>query len=91
MATYEDGDWRELFDVALFEPNRSKMRQSIERATHAIQSRLDALRGVQNEPGQAISENIALRDALATLAKLQQLAHSPRPSARVRGEDRAAG
>jgi hypothetical protein len=28
MATYDTGNWRELFDVALFEPNRVKLRQT---------------------------------------------------------------
>ena len=36
MAT-KDGDWRDLFDVALFEPNRTKLRQCIEHAKHAIE------------------------------------------------------
>jgi hypothetical protein len=38
MPTVDTGDWHELFDVALFEPNKSKLRQRIEHARHAISS-----------------------------------------------------
>src|SRR5260370_26641555 len=68
MAANDMGDWRELFDVALFEPNRVKLRQRIERANDAINTRIDALMTDQNENGGGISEYIALRDALTTLA-----------------------
>lgn len=92
MATNQDADWRELFDVALFEPNRVKLRQRITQARQAINNRLDALMKDQNDPGRGISEQIALRDALSTLAELQKLAYAPRPSASVGREgDRAAG
>ena len=70
MATHEAGDWRELFDVALFEPSRAKLRQRIEHARHAINSRLDALMKDQNESRGVIAERIALRDALTTLTEL---------------------
>jgi hypothetical protein len=86
MATNDTDDWRELFDVALFEPNRVKLRHRIEHAKHAINNRLDALRKDQNEDGRSMSEYIALRDALATLADLYKIAYAQKPSARVSGE-----
>jgi len=43
MATHDTSNWRELFDVALFEPNRIKLRQRIEHARDAINNRVDAL------------------------------------------------
>ena len=92
MATNDTGDWRELFDVALFEPNRVKLRQRIEHARHAINNRLDALMKDRNENGRSISEQIALRDALTTLAELHKIAYARKPSVRVSGEGgRAAG
>jgi hypothetical protein len=91
MATNDTGDWRELFDVALFEPNRVKLRQRIEHARHAINNRLDALMKDQNENGRSISEHIALRDALATLADLYKIAYARKRSANVGGEGAAAG
>jgi hypothetical protein len=85
-------DWHELFDVALFEPNRIKLRQRIEHAKHAINDRLHALMKDQNENGRSISERIALRDALTTLAELHKIAYTGKPGGRVGGErGRAAG
>ncbi len=43
MATKITRDWRDLFDIALFEPNRAKLRTCIEHAKRAIRNRLDAL------------------------------------------------
>jgi len=86
MAANDMGDWRELFDVALFEPNRVKLRQRIERANDAINTRIDALMKDQNENGGGISEYIALRDALTTLADLYKIAYARKPSASVSGE-----
>jgi hypothetical protein len=92
MAANDTGDWRELFDVALFEPNRVKLRQRIEHARQAINNRLDALMKDQNENGRSISEHIALRDALTTLADLYKIAYARKPSVSVGGEGgRAAG
>ena len=92
MATNGTGDWRELFDVALFEPNRVKLRQRIEKARHAINNRLHALIKDQDENGGTISEHIALRDALTTLAELHKIIYARKPSASVSGEGgRAAG
>jgi len=88
MATNDMGDWRELFDVALFEPNRVKLRQRIERATDAINKRIDALTKDQNENEGGISEYIALRDALTTLADLHKIVYARKPSASISGQER---
>jgi len=86
MAANDTGDWRELFDVALFEPNRVKLRQRIERAKDAINTRIDALMKDQNENGGGISEYIALRDALTTLADLYKIAYAQKPGVSVSGK-----
>jgi len=52
MATYDASNWRELFDVALFEPNRVKLRQRIEHARHATNNRRDALMKDQSQAGE---------------------------------------
>jgi hypothetical protein len=84
------GDWRELFDVALFEPNRVKLRRRIERAKQAINNRLDVLRHDQNE--NMVSERIALSDALTTLAELHNIVFTRTASPKVRRRaDSAAG
>ena len=83
MATHNNGNWRELFDVALFEPNRVKLRQRIENARRAINSRLGALTEDQSKGARTISERIALRDALTTLAELYEIVFAREPSARV--------
>lgn len=92
MATNSTGDWRELFDVALFEPNRVKLRRRIERAKQAINNRLDVLRHDHNENGRLVSERIALGDALTTLAELHNIVFTRTASPKVeRRDDRAAG
>jgi hypothetical protein len=92
VATNDTGDWRELFDVALFEPSRVKLRQRIEHARDAIHSRLDALTDDQHEAGRMTAERIALRDALTTLTELHQIVYARKESARASGRDgRAAG
>jgi hypothetical protein len=92
MATNDTGEWRELFDVALFEPNRVKLRQRIERARQAINNRMDALLTDQSESGRIISERIALSDALTTLAELHTIIYARKPAASARGQSgRAAG
>ncbi len=86
------GDWRELFDVALFEPNRVKLRWRIERAKQAINNRLDVLRHDQNENGRLVSERIALSDALTTLAELHKIVFARTASPKVgRRDDLPAG
>jgi hypothetical protein len=86
------GDWRELFDVALFEPNRVKLRRRIERAKQAINNRLNILRDDKNENGRLVSERIALSDALTTLAELHNIVFTRTASPKVgRRDDIAAG
>jgi len=86
MAANDMGDWRELFDVALFEPNRVKLRQRIERAKDAINARIDTLMKDRDQNGSGISEHIALRDALTTLADLQKVAYARKPGGSVGGQ-----
>jgi hypothetical protein len=86
------GDWRELFDVALFEPNRVKLRRRIERAKQAINNRLDILRHDNKENGRLVSERIALGDALTTLAELHNIVFARTANPKVgRRDDTAAG
>ena len=92
MATHNTGDWRELFDIALFEPNRVKLRRRIERAKHAINNRLDVLMHDQNENGRMVSERIALSDALNTLLELHEIVFARKSRPKVaRQEDIPAG
>jgi hypothetical protein len=83
MTTNDTGDWRDLFDVALFEPNRAKLRKRIELARHAINDRLEVLMKLQSESGRDMSERIALNDALTTLTELHQIVYARKPSAHV--------
>ncbi len=78
MATSDTKDWSELFDVALFEANRTNLRQRMERATNAIQTRMEEL--LEDENAGSISERIALRNALTTLADLQKIASVRKPN-----------
>jgi len=92
MSTNNAGDWRELFDVALFEPSRIKSRQRIQHARNAINNRLNALMKDTTENGRSISEHIALRDALNTLAELYKIVCARKPRSNVSGAGhRAAG
>ena len=86
-------DWRDLLDVALFEPNRVKLRRRIERAKQAINTRLDVLRqDNNNENGRLVSERIALSDALNTLAELHNIVFARTAGPKVRRrDDTAAG
>jgi hypothetical protein len=102
MAMNNTGDWRELFDIALFEPNRTRLRQSIEHAKHAINDRLDVLTlavltndvltNDRSESGRILSERIALSDALITLAELHKMVYARKPNSSIRRQDhRPAG
>jgi hypothetical protein len=85
-------DWRDLFDIALFEPNRVKLRRRIERAKQAINDRLDILRNDKTENERLLSERIALGDALTTLAELHNIVFARTTSPKVeRRDDIAAG
>jgi len=87
MATKITRDWRELFDIALFEPNRTKLRTCIDHAKRAIRSRLDALLTEQGENETIMPERIALSDALTTLADLHKIVYARKPGASVGRED----
>ena len=86
MTTNDMGDWRDLFDVALFEPNRVKLRKRIERARQAINERLDVLMSQHGESGRDMSERIALNDALITLTELHKIVYARKPNTHVGGE-----
>ena len=85
MTTNDTGDWRDLFDVALFEPNRVKLRKRIEHARQAINDRLGVLMNQQGEGGREVSERIALNDALTTLAELHKIVYARKPNTHVGG------
>ena len=86
MTPNDTGDWRDLFDVALFEPNRVKLRKRIEYARHAINDRLEVLMKQPSEGGREMSERIALNDALITLTELQRIVYARKPGAHVGSE-----
>jgi hypothetical protein len=84
MATNDTKGWSELLDVALFEADRINLRQRMELATDAIHRRMEEL--LEGEDAESISERVALRNALITLADLQKIAHTRKPSTSVRRE-----
>ena len=81
MATNDTKDWSDLLDVALFEANRANLQRRIEHATQAIHSRMEELQ--KDEHAGSISERVALRNALTTLADLQRIAYARKPSGSV--------
>ena len=84
MSTNDTQGWSELLDVALFEADRVHLRQRMEDATDAIHRRMEEL--LKDEHAGSISERVALRNALTTLADLQRIAHARKPSGSVRRE-----
>ena len=84
MAMNETKDWSELLDVALFEADTVHMQRRMEHATEAIHRRMEEL--LKDENAGSISERIALRNALTTLADLQKIAYARKPSGSVRRE-----
>ena len=84
MATNDTKGWSELLDVALFEADRVHLQRRMEHATDAIQRRMEEL--LKDEHAGSISERIALRNALTTLADLQKVANTRKPSGSVRRE-----
>ena len=84
MATNDTKDWSELLDVALFEADRVNLRRRMEHATDAIHRRMEEL--LKDEHAGSISERVALRNALTTLADLQKIAYARKPSGRVSRE-----
>ncbi len=92
MATNDPKNWSELLDVALFEPDRVNLRQRIEDAKDAIHKRLEEVLKENANVGSSISERVALRNALTTLADLRKIAYARKPSGRVSRESgRAIG
>jgi hypothetical protein len=86
MSTNDTQGWSELLDAALFEGDRVYLRQRMEHAKYAIHRRMEEL--LKDEPAGSISERVALRNALTTLADLQKVANTRKPSGSVR---RASG
>ena len=84
MATNETKDWSDLLDVVLFEADRVTLARRIDDATDAIHSRMEEL--LKDEHAGSISERVALRNALTTLADLQKIAYARKPSGSIRRE-----
>jgi hypothetical protein len=88
MTTNDTKDWSELLDVPLFGANTINLRHRMESATNAIQRRMEEL--LEDENAASISERIALRNALTTLADLQKIASVRKPNGTVnRGRGQA--
>ena len=81
MATNDTNDWSDLLDVVLFEADRVSLGQRMEHATDAIHRRMEEL--LKDEHAGSISERVALRNALTTLADLQKIAYARKPNGRV--------
>jgi len=81
VATNDTNDWSDLFDVVLFEADRVSLGQRMEHATDAIHRRMEEL--LKDEHAGSISERVALRNALTTLADLQKIAYARKPNGRV--------
>lgn len=84
MAANNTNNWSDLLDVVLFEADRGSLQRRIEHATDAIHRRMEELQ--KDEQAGSISERVALRNALATLADLQKIAYARKPSGRVSRE-----
>src|SRR5678815_4908393 len=74
MATKDTSDWSDLLDVVLFQADRVTLGKYMEQATDAIEKRMEELQ--KDEQEGSISERLALRNALETLADLQRIAHA---------------
>src|SRR5437870_4817914 len=83
MAMNDTKDWSDLLDVALFEADRVHLRRRMEHATEAIHKRMEEL--LNNQDAGSVSERLALRNALSTLADLQKIS-ARKPSGRVSRE-----
>jgi hypothetical protein len=84
MATNDTKGWSELLDVALFEADRVNLQRRMASATEAIHRRMEEL--LKDESAGSISEGVALRNALTTLADLHKVANARKPSGSVRRE-----
>jgi len=82
MATNDTTGWSDLLDVALFEADRATLRRRMEHATEAIHRRMEEL--LNDQDAGSVSERLALRNALETLADLQRIAFTRKPSGSVR-------
>lgn len=92
MAANETTSWSELLDVVLFEAESANLQQRMERATDAIHRRMEELLQDKDEDAGSISERVALRNALTTLADLERIAYARKPSQRASRESgRAIG
>jgi len=89
MAT-NDPNWSELVDVALFEPERVNLRRRIEDAEDAIHRRMKEILKENKNASSSISERVALRNALTTLADLRNIAYARKPSGRDIRDSRPA-
>ena len=78
MAANNTKDWSDLLDVVLFEADRVNLQRRMEHATEAIHRRMEELQ--KDEHPGSISERVALRNALTTLADLQRIAYARKPS-----------
>ena len=81
MATNDTKGWSELLDGVLFEAGTANLRQRMEHAANAIHRRMEEL--LKDEHAGSISERVALRNALTTLADLQKVANARKPSGSV--------
>ena len=88
MAANNTKDWSDLLDVVLFEADRVNLQRRMEHATEAIHRRMEELQ--KDEHPGSISERVALRNALTTLADLQRIAYARKPSGTVRRESAQA-
>jgi hypothetical protein len=84
MATNDTTGWSELLDVALFEADRATLRRRMEHATEAVRRRMKEL--LNDQDAGSVSERLALRNALETLADLQRIAYARKPSGSVMRE-----
>jgi hypothetical protein len=84
MATNDTTGWSDLLDVALFEADRVNLQRRMEHATEAIHRRMEEL--LSDQDAGSVSERLALRNALETLADLQKIAYTRKPNGRVRRE-----
>jgi hypothetical protein len=84
MAVNNTDNWSDLLDVVLFEADTVSLQRRIEHATDAIYRRMEEL--VKGEDASSISERVALRNALTTLADFQKIAYTRKPSGRVSRE-----
>ncbi len=84
MTTNNTKNWSDLLDFVLFQANRVNLQRRIGHATDAIHRRMEEL--LKDESSGSISERLALRNALSTLADLQRIAYSRKPTGSVRRE-----